>query len=288
MVSTRSRGQKVFNVCNIIALILLSAIFILPYIIVISSSLTDEMTLIVNGYSVLPKNVTLYAYQFMFSKNLPILGSLWNSVKLVLISTVLCTTTCMLYAYALQHRSLKFRKFFNLYVVITMLFGGGLVPYYLVVSYFFEDSIWALIIPGLMAAWYTFLIRNYFVTIPVSLCEAAEIDGARHFRILFSVYVPLSTPVIATIALFVAVSQWNSYSGPMLFIDSSEKYPIQLTLQKLLDNVENMVSVGNTDMVPTESVKMAAIVVATLPIICVYPFLQRFFINGMILGGVKE
>ena len=169
-----------------------------------------------------------------------------------------------------------------------MLFSGGLVPSYLVVTYFFDDSLWSLIIPGMMAAYYTFLLRNYFLTIPVSLAEAADMDGATDFQVLFMIYIPLSIPVIVTVAMFVVVSQWNSYIGPMLYIDSMEKFPLQLTLQKLLDNVENMVSVGNTDIIPTESLKMAAIVTSTVPILCIYPLMQRFFINGMILGGVKE
>lgn len=284
----RSNGQKVFNVFNILFLLLGCCIFLAPYIIVLSASITDEITLIANGYSLLPKNITFYAYEFMFSKNLPILNSMLNTLKIVLGSLVLCTLTCTLYAYALQHPALKGRKFFNLYIVFTMLFSGGLVPSYLVVTYFFDDSLWSLVIPGMMAAYYTFLLRNYFVTIPISLAEAAEIDGARDFSVLFMVYIPLSVPVIVTVAMFVVVSQWNSYIGPMLYIDSIENFPLQLTLQKLLDNVENMVSVGNTDIIPTESLKMAAIVVSTVPIICIYPLMQRFFINGMILGGVKE
>jgi len=288
MIKTKSKSKKVFDTVNITLLILASVIFIYPYILVIMSSFTDELSLVAQGYSITPAKLSFYAYNYMFSRNLPILRSLWNSFILVIVSTVITTSTCLLYAYALQHRKLKFKKFFNIYVVITMLFSGGLVPYFLTVSYFFEDSLWALIIPSAMAAYYTFLIRNYFYTIPVSLAEAAEIDGARNFTILFMIYIPLSTPVIATIALFCAVSQWNSYVGPMLFIDSVDKYPIQLTLQKLLDNVENMISAGATGIVPTESVKMAAIVVATVPIIILYPFMQKFFINGMVLGGVKE
>jgi putative aldouronate transport system permease protein len=283
-----TKGRKVFITFNTIAIIILSIIFVYPYLLIFMSSFTKEITLLKNGYSILPDKYSFNAYVFIFSNNFPVLRSLLNSVVITVISVFTTTTTCLLYSYALQHKKLKGKKFFNVYVVITMLFGGGLVPYYLVVSSMFYDSIFSLIIPSAMAAWYTFLIRSYFLTIPISISEAAEIDGAGHFKILFSIYVPLSMPVIATIALFVAVAQWNNYVGPMLFIDSIEKYPIQLTLQKILDNVENMVPSGGNLVIPTESVKMASVVVATLPIIIVYPFLQKYFISGMILGGVKE
>ena len=169
-----------------------------------------------------------------------------------------------------------------------MLFSGGLIPTYLVVTRFFEDSLWSLIIPSMMAAYYVFLLRNYFLSLPVSLAEAAELDGAGHFTVLFRIYMPLSVPVIVTVAMYMVVLQWNNYVGPMLYIESVDKYPLQLTLQKLLDNVENMVSAGNNEIIPTESLKMAAIVISTVPVLCVYPLVQRFFINGMMIGGVKE
>lgn len=283
-----SRSRKVFIIFNTCAIILLSVIFLYPYLLVFMSSFTAETFLLKDGYGILPGKFSLEAYKFIFSNNFPVLKSLLNSAIITFISIAVTTTTCLFYAYALSHRKLKGKTFFNVFVVITMLFGGGLVPYYLVVSELFYDSFAALIIPSAMAAWYTFLIRNYFITIPTSLAEAAEIDGAGHFRVAVIIYIPLSAPVLATVALFVAVAQWNNYVGPMLFIDTVDKYPIQLTLQKILENVENMVPSGGNLLVPTESVKMASVVVATLPIIIAYPFLQRFFINGMILGGVKE
>lgn len=288
MLNQKTKAQKAFNVFNIAALTLGCIIFVVPYIIVISSSFSDEIALISNGYSLFPKKFSLYAYKFLFSKNLPIVQSIGNTLFIVVVSTILTTLTCTLYGYALQHPALKLRKFFNLFIVFTMLFSGGLIPTYLVVTRFFEDSLWSLIIPAMMAAYYVFLLRNYFLSLPVSLAEAAELDGAGHFTVLFRIYVPLSVPVIVTVAMYMVVLQWNNYVGPMLYIESVEKYPLQLTLQKLLDNVENMVSAGNNEIIPTESLKMAAIVISTVPVLCVYPFVQKFFINGMMIGGVKE
>lgn len=288
MLNQKTKAQKAFNIFNIAALTLGCIIFVVPYIIVISSSFSDEIALISNGYSLIPKKFSLYAYKFLFSKNLPIVQSIGNTLFVVIISTILTTLTCTLYGYALQHPALKLRKFFNLFIVFTMLFSGGLIPTYLVVTRFFEDSLWSLIIPSMMAAYYVFLLRNYFLSLPVSLAEAAELDGAGHFTVLFRIYMPLSVPVIVTVAMYMVVLQWNNYVGPMLYIESVDKYPLQLTLQKLLDNVENMVSAGNNEIIPTESLKMAAIVISTVPVLCVYPFVQRFFINGMMIGGVKE
>lgn len=288
MLNQKTKAQKAFNIFNIAALTLGCIIFVVPYIIVISSSFSDEIALISNGYSLIPKKFSLYAYKFLFSKNLPIVQSIGNTLFVVIISTILTTLTCTLYGYALQHPALKLRKFFNLFIVFTMLFSGGLIPTYLVVTRFFEDSLWSLIIPSMMAAYYVFLLRNYFLSLPVSLAEAAELDGAGHFTVLFRIYMPLSVPVIVTVAMYMVVLQWNNYVGPMLYIESVDKYPLQLTLQKLLDNVENMVSAGNNEIIPTESLKMAAIVISTVPVLCVYPLVQRFFINGMMIGGVKE
>lgn len=283
-----SKARMTFVVINSTLLVLLSVVFLYPYLLVISASFTDEIMLISNGFSLIPEKLSVEAYRFIFEKDLPVLQSLWNSILVTVSATVLSTLVCMLYAFALQHKKTKGKKFFNVYLVITMLFSGGLVPYYLTVSYFFQDSLLAIIIPGAMAAWYTFLIRNYFYTIPVSLSEAAEMDGAREYRILFMIYMPLSKPVIATILLFCAVSNWNSYTGPMMFIESESKYTIQLTIQLLLDNIESIITPGVGEIIPTQSVKMASVILATLPIICIYPFLQKYFITGMILGGVKE
>ena len=194
-----------------------------------------------------------------------------------------------MYAYALRHPKLKGKKFFNLYLVVTLLFSGGLVPNYLIVTTFFRDSLWSLIIPAMIAAWYTFLIRNYLLTISTSLAEAAEIDGAGQFTILLRIFVPLSKPIIATICLFVAVSQWNSYTGPLLYLESESNYTLQLVVNKMNELMANIAANNTTGrMIPSQSGEMAAVVVSTLPIICLYPFLQKYFITGITMGGVKE
>ena len=215
--------------------------------------------------------------------------SIWNSVKMTVIGTAITTFTCLITAYPVSKKYLVGRRGIMVYIIFTMLFGGGLIPSYLLVSSIFPDSMWAIIIPGALAPYYLILIRNYFMSIPDSLEEAATLDCASNMRIFLTISLPLSTPVIATIVLCCAVSIWINWFGPMLYITSKDKYPIQYMIQQLLNAVDSMLGgSSSTGIIPSESVKMAAVVTASLPIIIVYPFLQKYFINGMMMGSVKE
>lgn len=160
--------------------------------------------------------------------------SIWNSVKMTVLGTLITTFTCLLTAYPVSKKYLVGRRGIMVYIIFTMLFGGGLIPSYLLVSSIFPDTMWAIIIPGALAPYYLILIRNYFMSIPDSLEEAATLDGASNMRIFLKIYLPLSVPVIATIVLFCAVSVWNNWFGPMLYISSKDKYPIQYMIQQLL------------------------------------------------------
>ncbi|HEY8390259.1 MAG TPA: carbohydrate ABC transporter permease [Clostridia bacterium] len=284
-----TKGRIAFNIFNITFLSLLTLSFLIPYVYIVSGSFTDEIALIKNGYKLFPSKFSFYAYKFIIDSDPYLLNSVKNSIILTLIGTLVTITVCTLYAYPLSKSYLKGNKFFSLFMIFTMLFSGGLIPYYLVVTTFFTDSIWAIIIPGAMAPYYTILLRNFFYTVPSSLEEAAKIDGASNIRILIRIYLPLSLPVIATVVLFAAVSYWNNWVGPMLFISSKEKYPIQYLIQQLLTNITSIYGGGGGgNILPTESVKFAAVVLGSMPIIIVYPFLQKYFINGLIIGGVKE
>ena len=284
-----SKGRIVFNIFNITFLTLLSLVFLLPYWMILSGSLTEELALISNGYQLIPSKFSFYAYEFIVKSDPYLLNSVKNSIIMTILGTTITTVTSVLYAYPLSRNYLKGKKFFSLFMIFTMLFGGGLIPYYLVVTSFFTDTILAIIIPGAMAPYYAILLRNFFWTIPDSLEEAAKIDGAGNFRILLKIYLPLSMPVLATVVLFAAVSLWNNWVGPMLFISSKEKYPIQYLIQQLMTNITGIYGGGSGgNVLPSESVKMASVVMGSLPIIIVYPFLQRYFITGMIVGGVKE
>ena len=287
-----SLGEKIFKVINVFMLILLSAVFVVPYLIVLSSSVSDELALLKDGYSVIPRGFTLAAYEFIF-KNCPILlRSIFNSVGVTIVGTLLGLAVQLMLGYGMSKTYLPGYKIINFLIMFTMMFGGGLVPSYLINKALgLVDSYWALILPGLCSSWNLLLIRNYFQGQSVALEEAASIDGASQFQIFTKIAVPTAKPIIATIALFAGVGGWNDWYLAMLYIQDRSKYPIQQVIRELLANfsvlVENSAALNNTSVLPQESAKMAAVVVGSLPIILVYPFLQKYFINGMMLGSIK-
>lgn len=283
-----TKSRIAFNIFNYTALVVLSLIFIVPYIYIISASFSDEIAFVKNGFTFLPVKWSLEAYHFLLTTDDQMLRSIGNSLILTIGGTLVTTFVSMLYAYPLSKKYLRGRKFFSLYMIFTMLFSGGLIPYYLTVSEFFDDSLLAIIIPGAMAGYYAILIRNYFMSLPSSLEEAAKIDGATDFQVLVKIYVPLSLPVIVTVALFAAVSNWNNFVGPMLFITSREKYPLQYLIQMLLDDVSGIYAAASDAIIPQQTLKYAAVILGSMPMILLYPFLQKFYINGMVMGGVKE
>ena len=288
MVYKISKGRIAFNIFNYTLLILMSLCFVIPYIYILSASFSDEIAFISKGFTILPVKWSIGAYKYLLTTDMQMIKSIGNSIILTFGGTIVTTLTCTLYAYPQSKRYLKGNKFFSIFMIFTMLFSGGLIPYYLVVSYFFDDSLLAIIIPGAMAAYYTILIQNFFMSLPESFEEAAKMDGAKDFMILFKIYLPLSLPVMATIILFSAVSKWNEWIGPMLFLTTKSKYPIQYLIQQLLTDVSGIYSVGGNEIIPSQTLKYASVVLGSMPIIMLYPFLQKYFINGMILGGVKE
>lgn len=284
-----SKPQKAFHVVNIVFMIVLSLCFVLPYVMILSASLTDEMTLLASGgMTLFPKKFSFYAYEYIFSSNTLMLRSILNSLIMTVTGTALSTVVCMMCAYPLSRKYLKHRKGIMFFILFTMLFSGGLVPTYLLVSTVFPDSMLAVIVPTAMSAWYTILIKNFFLSVSPFIEESAKMDGASNFCVFWRIFLPISKPILATVILFNAVSIWNNWFSPKLYITTQEKYPIQYLLQQLLVNVEGIYGGGGGNVVPQESVKMASVIVASLPIILVYPFLQKYFINGIMLGGVKE
>ena len=289
-----SRGERVFQVFNCLLMVILILVFFLPYWVIFIASFSDEMSILKNGYQLIPEKLSAYAYQFLFSNDTYIVSAIKNSVIITIVGTFLSVAVSALFAYPLSRKYLLGGKFFNFFVVFTMLFSGGLVPFYLVVtSLGLYDSMWAIIIPGLVGAWNVILLRNFFAEIPPTLEEACSVDGASHFQIFFKIMLPLSKPILATVTLFSAVGLWNNWYSPLLFIKSKEKMPVQLLIRELLSSYDSIMQnagglTGGGSIMPQESMKMAAIILASLPIILVYPFLQKYFINGIILGSVKE
>ncbi len=282
------KGRVVFNVFNYTTLVLLSLVFVVPYLYVVSASFSDEIAFIKNGFTLLPTEWSLDAYEFLLFTDSQMLTSIGNSLILALGGTFVTTFVSMLYAYPLSRKYLRGRKYFSLFMIFTMLFSGGLIPYFLVVSQMFDDSLLAIIVPGAMAPYYALLMRNYFMSIPDSLEEACKVDGASDLTVLLRIYLPSSLPVLATVALFAMVSNWNNYVGPMLFITSKSKYPLQYLLQQILADVSGIYATGGDTIIPAQTLKYAGVILGSLPMILLYPALQRFYINGMVVGSVKE
>lgn len=289
----KSKGEKIFNVVNITVMLVLFAVFVFPYVIIVSASLSGEQALAKYGPGMWIRDFSLASYKYIFSSGSTIIRSLGVSVYITVVTTALSVLLNAMLAYPLSRQGFFGKKFFNVYVVFTMLFGGGMVPFYLLIEKLnLLNNLWSLILPVVMSAWNVILLRNYFASLPDSLEEAARIEGAGSMKILFTIYIPLSMSVIATVALFSAVNQWNSWTTTRMFIDPnhSELYPIQFVIRNMIINMDSISNGagGGSSNVPQIGVQNAAIIVATLPIVCVYPFLQKYFINGTIVGAVKE
>ena len=285
----KSRKEKVYASLNIILIVLLTLTFIVPVMLILSASVSTAGSFAKHGYSLFPKVVDFTAYKYVLVTSPHFVRSLGNTVLMTVIGTFLMIFTCTLYSFALTKEEFVGRKFFSIFATITMLFAGGTIPYYLVVTGIgLENTMWAIILPGSVNAWNILLIRNFFMTIPKSLTEASELDGATHLQVMIRVIFPTSFPVIATVILFTAVGFWNNWFGPLLFIDAAHRHitPIQALLREMTSDITSLV--GTNSDLPTEGIKNAAVVVATVPIVIVYPMLQKYFINGVILGSVKE
>ena len=285
----KSTSNKALHITNIIVICLLTLTFLLPVVLILSASVSTADSFAQYGYTLIPKAIDFFAYEYVLFSNSLFIRALGNSVFMTVVGTALMVINCALYSFALVQKDLVGKKFFSLYAVFTMLFAGGMIPYYLVVTGIgLGNTLWAIILPGAVSAWNILLMRNFFSSIPHSLTEAAQLDGASHWQVLRRVIIPTSFPVVATVILFTSVGFWNNWFGPLLFIDKAhrDKAPIQFLMREMLDDVATVVG-QNTDL-PTEAIKNATVVVATLPIVIVYPILQKYFINGVILGSVKE
>ena len=281
-----SKSQKVLDWVNKILIVLLSLTFVIPAILIASASFSSAKAFTQYGYTLFPKEWSLVAYKYIFTSHLNILRSLGISVFITVVGTFLMVMTCSLFSFAITRPKFVGKRFFAFFAIFTMLFGGGTIPYYLVVTGLkLDDTLWSIILPGAVSAWNIILMKNFILTIPHSLCEAAEMDGANNTQVLIKVILPLSFPVIASVILFTAVGFWNNWFGPLLFIKKDNLQPAQAILRQLQDQSRQINDPSGT--LPTEAIKNAAIVVTTLPIILVYPFLQKYFINGVIVGAVK-
>jgi putative aldouronate transport system permease protein len=285
-------SSRIFDVLNILILLVISAACILPFIYIIASSITAPEELIKKGFTLFPSKFSLIGYKYIFSTNI-IISSLYVSIFITVVGTLANLFFTALMAYPLAQRELMGIKLFMKLVVFSMLFSGGMIPTYLVVKETgLLDNVGALIIPGLISAFNLIIMRSFFQNLPDGLEEAARIDGCSDVGILFRIVLPLSAPVLASLALFYAVGHWNSYFSAVLYINDNTLWPIQVWLRQIV--ILSQGGIGDStnfgeDFVapPAETIKMAVIVITTLPILIVYPFLQKHFAKGALLGSVK-
>lgn len=287
--------SKTSNVIWHIFFILLSLACIYPILLVIMVSFSDEKTIALEGYKLLPSKYSLSALKFIFANGKTILGAYGVSIFVAIAGGLVGVLIMALYAYPISRDDFKYKRFFNLVCVITMLFSGGLVPTYIVYVNILhlKDTIWALMLINFFSAFYVMIIRTYYRTsISMSLIEAAQIDGATEFKTYFKIVLPLSKPVIATMLMMVMLVYWNDWYGPLLYIDSPKLYNLQYLVYQLESKIANLAKMaGNPALVknvPSETARMAMALVAIGPIVLAYPFFQRYFEKGITLGATKE
>lgn len=254
------------------------------------SSLSDGNYLVGHsGFLLFPIKATTIAYKRVF-ENPMIRRSYFNTVIIVIVGVTINLIMTSLCAYALSRKDFKLKKALNIYIIITMFIGGGLIPMYLIVKGIgLLNSLWALILPGCISTYNMIIMRTNFSSVPRSLEESARIDGANDFHILFKIYLPVCKAIIAVMILFYGVGHWNSWFSAMIYLRDRSLFPLQLILREILvdNSISNMLE-GEFDSIGiSESIKYATIIVATLPILFVYPFIQRYFVKGMMIGSLK-
>lgn len=290
MVEDRTLSGRLFVAVNYTLLTIIAFVTVLPFIHVVAGSFTTNAEIAAKKFILIPTVWSLEAYKFIFSTD-TIFRAMSVSIGVTVAGTLLSMFVTSLMAYGLSRRDLDGRSAIMFLVVFTMLFSGGMIPTFLVVKELgLIDNYGALILPSTIGAFNMIILKNFFQNIPEGLEESAKIDGCNDFGILFRIVLPLSMPAIATISLFYAVTYWNTYMGAILYLNDSSMWPIQVLLRQIVVLASGMDYSSTLDSAvppPDQSVKMAVIVVATLPILLVYPFLQKHFAKGAMLGSIK-
>jgi putative aldouronate transport system permease protein len=285
-------GESMFDVFNIVILTIMSLMFLIPFLAVLSTSfISAEESMRRGAFVLIPEKIDFGAYEMLLKRGMII----YNAYKVTLFRVIVGTFLNLLFtatlAYGLSRRSLPGRNVFVLIIFLTMIFHGGLIPNYMLIDKLgLKDSLWVLIIPGLISAWNLFIMRNFFLTLPEELEESAIIDGATPAVILWKIIVPLSMPAIATIGLFYAVNHWNDWFAASIYINDQSKLPIQVVMRNILlsgiiHDETQMEYIK--DPPPAATLKSAVIIISTLPILIVYPFIQKYFVKGMMVGSIK-
>lgn len=291
----RQKDQKYWELMAHVILAIMSFCAIMPFVLLIIASFTDDKTALIQGYSYFPKKWSLDAYRYIMNEGVTILRAYGITILVTVVGTCVGLLMTTMLAFMLSRESLPGRRVLNFLVIFTMLFNGGLVPQYIIYSSVFhiKDTLFALIIPNLlMSAFTVILVKNYFeYSLPVELFEAARIDGASEFKVFKAIALPLSKPILATVGMMMTISYWNDWQNGMYYLNNTKLYSIQNILNAINNSVQflatNSISGVRMDDIPSTTVRMAICVIGVLPIIAAYPFFQKFFVKGITLGAVK-
>ncbi|WP_019536123.1 carbohydrate ABC transporter permease [Paenibacillus ginsengihumi] len=291
---TRSSGDKMFDAVNMTLLGIISIIVLYPLVFVLSASISDPAAVLGGDMWLLPKGITFEGYAKVFD-NSDLLNSYGNTIFYTTLGTAINLVMTVMAAYPLSKRDFRGRNVLMGVMVFTMFFSGGLVPTYLLVKQLgMTNTFWALVIPNAVSVYNIIIMRTFFQSsIPGEIQEAAAIDGCSELRILRSVVLPLSMPILAVMVLFYSVGHWNAYFNALIYLTDRADYPLQLILREILiqGQMEEMVNVGDSSHAKTlldqEAIKYAVVVVANLPILMLYPFLQKYFVKGVMIGALK-
>lgn len=292
--------MKLWSVDTLIHIffILFSLSFILPFLLVITISLSDEQSIREAGYRLFPTEPTLTAYQYVFKNPSKVFNAYVVTAFQSVVGTALSVVIMSLCAYSLSRRNFIFRKPLTFLIFFTMLFGGGLIPSYILNTQYYGlgNTVWIYIVPALVSAWPIIIFRTFFQGLPESLPESAKIDGANELRIYFQIILPISKPVMATMALFGLIDRWNDWFTALIYVRNQDLFTLQYLLQRILmdvefvrsmaENLPNNISLDSIE-IPTESMRYAMLIVAAGPMLVVFPFFQKYFARGLTIGAVK-
>lgn len=288
------KKNMALQIVLIIFFSILCLLIIFPFWLLVSVSLSSAET-VAKGYQLIPNPVCWDAYKYVFEQRDAILRAYGVTFVYSVAAMVLSVLFMAMVAYPLSRKKLKGRNVLNFYLYFTMLFGGGLVPTYLLVSKFLHlnDTIWVYILLGLINPWYVFMMRTFFQGIPGEIIESATIDGASEYTIFIKMILPLSKPVLATVALFIFLGKWNDWNTALIYIQNEKLYSLQYLLQKIMTNLDMLKQMQQTGMdtsmidVPGETIRMAMAVIVAGPALVIFPFFQKYFVKGLTVGSVK-
>ncbi len=285
----KNRASKLFDAVNAFGMVLLSILFLYPVIYIISLSLSDASAIIEGRVLFLPVDVTTAAYQLLFRDN-SIMNAFFFTVRITVVGVLCSIMITVIAAYPLSRKNVKGSGIIMRLIVFTMYFNGGIIPTYMVIRGMgLFDSMWALIMPNLIDTFLLIIMINYFRGLPVELEEAAKADGCSNFRTFLQIFLPLAKPAVATLVVFYSVAYWNTFFNALLYIQDQKRLTLQVKLYQVLSMFSDAMdpAAGVDASIIPENLKGATVVLAVLPIVCVYPFMQRYFVKGVTVGAVK-